>query len=214
MSDHSINPPPHNPFDTGYYVESELRGFGFGSVGENVRIAKNCTIIGLNNISIGSHVRVDSHVTIVAGAGELVVGSYIHIAAGAYLTANGGITMSDFTGLSQGVKLYSATDDYSGNALTNPTVPRKFLNVSLGRIVLQKHVIIGSGSVVLPGCIIGEGSAVGALSLVTKNLAPWGIYLGCPAIRLKARSRKLLELEAQLIHSRVQPAHGKNSEES
>jgi acetyltransferase-like isoleucine patch superfamily enzyme len=199
MSEHFHKTQPQNPFDAGYYAEGELRGFGFGSVGENVRIAKNATIIGLNNISIGSHVRIDSHVTIVAGAGDLIVGSYIHIAAGVYLSANGGMTLCDFAGLSQGVKLYSASDDYSGNALTNPTVPRKFLNVKIGRIVLHKHVIIGSGSVVLPGVIIGEGSAVGALSLVTKSLQPWGVYMGCPAIRIKARSMKLLELEAQLL---------------
>lgn len=205
MSEHLHHTQPQNPFDAGYYAEGELRGFGFASVGQNVRIAKNCTIIGLKNISIGSHVRIDSHVTIVAGAGDLIVGSYIHIAAGVYLSANGGITLCDFTGLSQGVKMYSASDDYSGNALTNPTVPRKFLNVKLGRIVLHKHVIIGSGSVVLPGAIIGEGSAVGALSLVTKSLQPWGIYMGCPAIRLKARSMKLLELESQLLHVRQPP---------
>ena len=31
--------------------------------------------------------------------------------------------MKDFSGISQGVKIYSNNDDYSGNFMTNPTVP-------------------------------------------------------------------------------------------
>jgi galactoside O-acetyltransferase len=191
-----------NPFDEGFYHETDLRQFGFKQVGNDVRIARNCTIIGLHNISIGDHVRIDSNVVIAAGSGELVIGSYIHIAAGCYLSAVGGLVLHDFSGLSQGVKIYTATDDYSGETLTNPTVPKQFKNVEVARVVLGKHVIIGAGAVILPGCEIGEGSSVGALSLVTKSLEPWGVYFGSPVKRLKARSQKLLELEQQLRPSK------------
>ena len=108
--------------------------------------------------------------------------------------------MGDFSGLSQGVRIYSGTDDYSGQALTNPTVPHQYLNVHIAPVRLGRHVIIGSGSVILPGVTIGEGSAVGALSLVTKSLDDWGIYSGVPVKRLKSRSRKLLELENDLLN--------------
>ena len=191
-----------NPFDEGFYDETQLRQFGFNQVGDDVRIARNCTIIGLQNISIGNHVRIDSNVVIAAGSGELVIGSHIHIAAGCYLSAVGGLVLQDFAGLSQGVKIYTATDDYSGETLTNPTVPKQFKNVEVARVVIGKHVIIGAGAVVLPGCEIGEGSSVGALSLVTKSLEPWGVYFGAPVKRLKARSQKLLELEKQLRQSK------------
>ena len=65
--------------------------------------------------------------------------------------------------------------------------------VSLGR-----HVIVGSGSVILPGVVVGEGSSVGALSLVTKSLEPWGVFFGAPVRRLKSRSQRLLALEESL----------------
>lgn len=35
---------PANPFDSGYYESSELRHFGFKSVGEDVKVAKNATL--------------------------------------------------------------------------------------------------------------------------------------------------------------------------
>lgn len=188
-----------NPFYTGYYHEDELAGFGFKSIGTNVQIAKNCTIIGLENISIGSNVRIDEYCAIFAsGNGWLDIGSYIHIGGWCHLSAGDGITMEDFSGLSQGVRVYSRTDDYSGNALTNPMVPERFTDITHGEVRLQRHVIIGSGSVILPKVTIQEGSSVGALSLVTKSLDPWGVFMGCPAKRIKSRSQRLLELESEL----------------
>jgi galactoside O-acetyltransferase len=43
---------------------------------------------------------------------------------------------------------------------------------------------------------------VGALSLVTRSLEAWGVYVGAPARRVKTRSKKLLELEKELLESR------------
>ncbi|MBB2205164.1 acyltransferase [Gluconacetobacter takamatsuzukensis] len=187
-----------NPFDPGYFETVELRKFGFKSVGECVRIAKNCTIIGIENIEIGRNVRIDGNVVIAAHSGLLTLGNYIHIGGSAYLGCVGGITLGDFSGISQGVRIYSGTDDYSGKSLTNPTIPRKYLKINIGPVVLEKHVIVGSGSVVLPGVRVGEGSAVGALSLVTKSLGEWGVYFGSPAKRIKSRSKDLLVLEEQM----------------
>lgn len=195
--DHSA--PAPNPFNPGYYGSAELRQFGFKQVGENVSIARNATIIGLENISIGNNVRIDGGVVLAAHSGFLVLGDYIHIGGGCYLGCGGGITLGDFAGLSQGVRVYSSTDDYSGAALTNPTVPAAYLNVKSAPVALGRHVIVGSGSVILPGVRIGEGSAVGALSLVQRPLDEWGVYAGAPARRLKARSRALLELEQELL---------------
>ena len=136
---------------------------------------------------------------IAAHSGSLRLGNYIHIGGGCYLGCAGGITLSDFAGLSQNVSIYSGTDDYSGQSLTNPTIPRKYLNPKIAPVFLGKHVIIGSGSVILPGVEIGEGTAVGALSFVTKSLSEWGIYFGTPAKKVKNRSKELLKHENQLM---------------
>lgn len=193
-----------NPFDVGYYNEDELKEFGFNRLGKNIAIAKNCTIIGVQNISIGDHVRIDGYSTIVAsGSGFLSLGSFIHIGGYALLSAGAGITLNDFSGISQGVKIYSKTDDYSGNFLTNPTVDEKFTSISAGEVVLDRHVIVGSGTVILPGVTIGEGSSVGALSLVTKSLPEWGVYFGAPAKKIKDRKKKLLDLEREFLSQQL-----------
>jgi galactoside O-acetyltransferase len=186
----------------GYFTEHDLQHAGFKSIGRNVQIAKNTTIVGLENIALGDNIRIDGFSTIVAsGEGWLEIGSFVHISGYCYLSAGDGIRMEDFSGLSQGVKIYTRTDDYSGEYLTNPTVPEKYTGTTCGSVILEKHVIVGSGCVILPRVTIGEGSSIGALSLVTKKLDAWGVYSGIPAKKLKNRSKKLLQLEAELMQS-------------
>ncbi|MDX8124608.1 acyltransferase [Janthinobacterium sp. GMG2] len=187
-------------FNPGYYTEDDLQHAGFRHVGSNVRVAKNCVIVGMENISLGNNVRIDGYSTLVAaGGGHIRIGNHVHIGGYCFLSGAAGITLDDFSGLSQGVRLYSKTDDYSGASLTNPTVPEEFTNCKSGPVHLGRHVIIGSGSVVLPDITIGDGVAVGALSLVTKSLQSWGIYAGTPAKRLKNRARDLLAAETLLM---------------
>ena len=119
-----------NPFNQGYHTTQILREMGFKYVGENVQIAKNCTIIGLGNISLGDNIRIDGGVTLACASGYLKIGSYTHIGGGCHITCTGGVELSDFSGLSQGVRIYSASDDYQ-NSLTNPTVPTKYLNINV-----------------------------------------------------------------------------------
>ncbi len=189
-----------NPFLTGYYNQNELRSFGFKAVGNNVKIAKNCTILGLHNISIGDNVIIDAFCSIIAtGSGELKLGSFIHIGAYCHLLANDGIDIQDFSGLSQGVKIYSKTDDYSGNSMTNPTIPSKYKSIKKGKVTIEKHVIIGANSVILPNVTIGEGVSVGALSLVSTNLESWTMYFGNPLKKFFKRSKKLLELKEKFL---------------
>lgn len=185
---------PHNPFNAKYYHEDELQEFGFKSVGTDVRIAKNCTIVGLQNITIGNHVIIDSFCSIIAsGNGNLKIGSHVHVGAFCHLLANDGIEIGDYSGLSQGVKLYSRTDDYFGHSLTNPTVPAKYKKAKSGKVVFGNHIIIGANSVVLPQVELEDGVAVGALSLVSTSLSGWHLYAGNPLRRVAKRSQHLLD---------------------
>ena len=191
-----------NPFDLGYYETEELKNFGFLSIGNDVKIAKTCNMVGLENISIGNNVRIDAFTTIISSKKEkIIIGSNVHIGAYCYLSGNYGIEMHDYSNLSQSVKLYTNSDDFSGNSMTNSTIPDKYKNISFGKIILKKHVIIGSGSILMPSVILEEGVAVGALSFVNKNLKEWAIYFGYPIKFLKERSKKIIDLEIEFYNT-------------
>lgn len=192
-----------NPFNIGYYHEHELISFGFKSIGSNVKIAKNCVIVGVDKITIGNNVIVDAFCSlIVSDQGYLAIGSHVHIGAFAHILAGEGVEIKDFSGLSQGVKIYSKTDDYSGNSLTNPTIPNEYKTFKKGKVIINEHVIIGANSVVLPNTVIGEGVSVGALSLISTNLAPWTMYYGNPLKKLANRSKNLLQKKEEFLHNK------------
>jgi len=187
-------------FGPTHYSETELAEEGFKSLGKNVRIARNCTIIGAENITIGDNVRIDGYCTLVAaGGGYINFGSYIHIGGYCLLQAGEGIYMDNFSTLSWGVKVFTKSDDFSGEYMTNPTVPVKYTGVKGGAVKLHRHTIVGANSVILPNVTLEEGVAVGAMSLVSKNLNSWGVYAGIPAKRIKERNRNLLEYEKLLL---------------
>lgn len=187
----------HNPFDQGYFRSDELRAFGFARVGEGSAISRTCTIVGLENITIGDFVRIDGFTTIIATNGPLRIGSHVHVCSGCVLGARGGIELADFSSLSHGVRLLSAIDDFSGRTMTNSTLPPELLGVQTAPIRIGRYVPIGSGCIILPGATVGDGSAVAAMSVVNRPLDEWTIYGGNPARELGPRSRELLALAGQ-----------------
>lgn len=182
-------------------TEQQMQALGFKALGRNVRISDKASIYNAGNISIGDNVRIDDFVVLSAGNGGIALGSHIHIAVYTSLIGAGAITIGDFANLSSRVSIYSSTDDYSGKTMTNPCVPDDYKNVSHADVTLEKHVIVGCGSVILPGVRLHEGVAIGALSLVTKSCNAFGIYAGAPAKYIKARSNHLLKLEQGLLAS-------------
>lgn len=179
-----------------FYSPEELKTLGLKEYGEDVRISRKCSIYGAGNIRLGSHVRIDDFCLL---SGKISLGSYVHIAAGAMLFGGeAGIRFGDYSTISSRGAVYALSDDYSGEHMTNPTVPEKYTAVVEAPVEIGAHCIIGTGCTVLPGVSLGEGCSVGAMSLINKSLPPWGIYAGIPARRLKERSRKLLDLCREL----------------
>ena len=182
-----------------YLRVSELESMRFNSLGTNILISHKASIYNPSKISIGDHTRIDDFCILSAGEGGITIGKYVHIACYCSLLGNATIMLHDFSGLSSRVAIYSSTDDYSGKAMTNSTLPNTFKKVISKPVVLHKHVIVGSGSTILPGVSLGEGASVGAMSLVTKNCEPFYIYIGIPAKKIKKRKKDFLRLEKELL---------------
>lgn len=177
----------------------ELADLGLRTYGKDVLVSRTCSFFGKERITLGSHVRIDDHCVVSSGLrGYVTVGDYVHVAAYVALYGSGGIQVGDFCGLSPKVTVFSESDDFSGEHLVGPVVPSHLRGCHCAKVEMSDHTIIGASSVVLPGVTVGEGVAVGALSLVRCDLPSWGIYVGCPAQRIGDRSRKLLALAASV----------------
>jgi acetyltransferase-like isoleucine patch superfamily enzyme len=183
----------------GFLSREIIKSMSFASVGENVFLSDKASYYNCPNIKIGNNVRIDDFCVLSAGIGGIEIGEYIHIAVYSSLIGAGKITVKDFSNISSRVSIYSSNDDYSGAWMTNPMVPEEFTNVTHSDVTVGRHVIIGAGTVVLPGVTLEEGVAVGSLSLVSKSCETFGIYCGVPAQKIKGRKSDLLAVEHELI---------------
>jgi acetyltransferase-like isoleucine patch superfamily enzyme len=176
----------------------ELERLGI-QCGSDVQVDPTVRFIGAEHIRLGSHVRIDAGVHITAAA-PVIIGNHVHIAAAAHLFGGAGIEICDFAGVACGASLFSLSDDYSLGYLTNPTIPAKYRLLTEGKIVVGRHALVGSGTVILPGVHVGEGASIGALSLVNKNVPSFAIVHGNPARQFGTRDeQRLRSLEALLL---------------
>lgn len=180
-----------------FYSKNELNEIRFASLGQNVLISKKTSIYNPHKISIGNNVRIDDFCIL---SGKISLGNYIHIAAyTALYGGKSGIKIHDYSNISSKNAIYAISDDYSGETMTNPMILDKYKRVHSEEVIINKHVIIGSGCVVLPGVVLREGSSFGAMTLINRSSEPWTINAGIPFRKIKDRSRRLLELEKQFI---------------
>lgn len=176
-----------------FLSRDELRQKGFRRVGDNVLLSRYATIYSSESIEIGDNVRIDDFCIL---SGTISIGDYIHIAAySALFGGDKGITIHDFANISSRNVIYAVNDDYTGIAMTNPMIPDKYRHVTSAEVIIEKHVIIGSGCVVLPGVTLREGSAFGALTLIKNDSEPWSINAGIPSRKIGNRQKNPLELE-------------------
>jgi maltose O-acetyltransferase len=83
------------------------------------------------------------------------------------------IEIGDNVFIAPGVQLYTALHPI------NPE-QRNTLTESARKIKIGANCWIGGGSIILPGVEIGEGTTIGAGSVVTKNIAPRVVACGNP----------------------------------
>ena len=168
------------------------------SCGANVIIGKTVRIRYPELVEIGNNVIIDDFTYI---STQLILHNNVHISSGSKIIGGQGakVEMKEFSTLAPNVILSAGSDDYIGGIAT-PMVPMKFKgNAVIGSITLNKHCIVGAGSVVLPNVVFDEGACLGALSLANKSLEEYSLYAGIPAKFIKTRNKKeIIELEKLL----------------
>jgi dTDP-4-amino-4,6-dideoxy-D-glucose acyltransferase len=169
------------------------------SCGEDVFISQQVEIRRPHLVTIGKHVAIDTGVYITTRAD---IGDYVHLAP--YITVIGGekshLIVEDFVTIAAGTRVIAGSDDFMGEGFTSVTVPDQYRDtITHSVICLKKFAGIGTNVVVFPGVTIGEGSVIGACSLVTKDTEPWTIYVGVPARPLKVRPKeKMIEYAKEM----------------
>lgn len=72
-----------------------------------------------------------------------------------------------------------------GVMFTNDLYPQVGTQVEYLKTMVGKGVSIGSNATVIGGVTLGEYSVIGAGAVVTRDVEPYSIYAGNPAVKLK-----------------------------
>ena len=182
---------------SGWLTIEELKKKGVTVHGTNIMVSTFVNIYNPSNLILHDHIRIDDF-TLISCKGKVEIFNHVHIGSHCMISSSTNIIFGNYTGISSGVKLFGGCDDFSGEFLTNPTIPHKYLNVQTGDIILEDHVLLGASTIVLPNVVLRQGTAVAAMSLVKKDTEPWKMYGGCPVKILKDRKQNCLLLQEQL----------------
>jgi galactoside O-acetyltransferase len=171
----------------------------FKQVGKGCKISDWARFYNPHVIEFGNNTRIDDFCMLSGGEG-IKIGDYVHIACGTYLYGGGGIIIEDFVGISTHVNIWSQSDDFTGHSMFCPQIPEKYKpRLRKAQVIFRKQVLVGCGVSILPGVTLGEGSIIGAHSLVTKDTLPWSIYAGVPAKKIDNVSQDMLKLREQFL---------------
>jgi dTDP-4-amino-4,6-dideoxy-D-glucose acyltransferase len=151
------------------------------SLGPGTTVHHTVQIFGPEWVRIGADTRIDCFAVITAGPGTVEIGDSVHVAAASMIFGTAGVMVAEGATLSGRVTIYSTTDDFTSGHLGNPQLPESLRNVRAAPVVVERHVIVGAGSILLPGVRLGHGCAVGALSLVKDDVEPHTLVAGVPA---------------------------------
>lgn len=133
------------------------------------------------NVSIGKNSRIFGHVN---------VGNNVVLGYGSYLvSARAKINIHDNVVLGPNVTIY--TGDHPMNVI-GKHISEITENDKVGAewdkdVVIESGCWIGTRAIILKGVTIGKGSVVGAGAVVTKDIAPYSIYVGVPKVKVLKR---------------------------
>lgn len=159
--------------------------------GQNVKIYSLAKIVHPEAVEIGDHSMIDDF-TFINGGKSTSIGRYVHVASFASIIGGGELVLGDYAVLATGSRVLTGTDTYYGGKRMSTALPLEQRNVIRGRVIIEKDAFVGANAVVHPNVKIGEGAIIGSCSLVTKDIDPWSINIGCPCKRIGERPRAVV----------------------
>ncbi|MEO9004878.1 MAG: WcaF family extracellular polysaccharide biosynthesis acetyltransferase [Ginsengibacter sp.] len=133
-------------------------------------------LLKLFGAKVGRHIRIKPCVSI-KYPWFLHLANHVWIGEGVWIDNLGKVTIGNHVCLSQGSMILSGNHDYS-----KPT-----FDLIIKEIILEDGVWIGARAIVCNGVVCSNHSILTVSSVATRNLEPFAIYQGNPAVKIKDR---------------------------
>lgn len=196
------------PGALGYYLRSRAFPALFGRTGRGVVLGRSLTLRCPGRVHLGSNVLVDDLVVLDAkgessridiGDGVLIgrgsilscsdatisLGDYVSIGPFSHFASKSRISIGSSVGIGSDVHVIAG-----GYDTTDPGRPAIMQERVSKGITIEDAVWVGVGARILDGVTIGRNSIIGAGSVVTRDVAPFSVFLGNPGRVVQNRDRR------------------------
>jgi acetyltransferase-like isoleucine patch superfamily enzyme len=177
----SFKRPKDIHLDKGVYIGRNAYLWGTPNglfIGANTRVMHNAWI----NVNNYSKFTVHNITLDAKYESKIEIGEYCIIGAFSCLLGYGHLRIGNYVTISDHCSIMAYNHIFSDK---NMRIMDQ--GVEKQQIIIEDDVWIGSNSVVLPGVRIGQGSVIGAGSVVSKDIEPYSITAGNPARVVKER---------------------------
>jgi len=157
----------------------------FQQIAPDVKLGQGVRIYGFTNLygcEIGDDVKIGTFVEIQKGA---KIGHRCKISSHSFICE--GVTLEDEVFVGHNVTF---TNDLYPRATNGAGQLQSETDWKCIPTLVKKGASIGSGATLLCGITVGEHAIIGAGSVVTKDVPPYGVVVGNPAKVLKLLSQK------------------------
>ncbi|HEY0118689.1 MAG TPA: acyltransferase [Cellulomonas sp.] len=116
----------------------------------------------------------------IRGGATLTLGQECFVNNDVYFDCDGDVTVGDATLFAVGVTVLTSDHELRGpewDLAYSPPIARP--------VTIGSQVWLGARAIVMPGVVIGDECVIGAGSVVTRDCAPGGVYVGSPARRIR-----------------------------
>jgi acetyltransferase-like isoleucine patch superfamily enzyme len=133
-------------------------------------------LLRLAGLRLGGKVTILGPVTIVpVGGGKSIrIGERTFLNSNVRFASRAGVTIGRFVQIAANVNFETASH-------TVAFEPGQARESTYAPVVVEDHVWIGCGAIILPGVTIGRGAVIAAGAVVHRNVAPLTIVGGVPA---------------------------------
>jgi acetyltransferase-like isoleucine patch superfamily enzyme len=181
------------------YLIQRLIGRATCRLEPNAKLSRTARIRNVfgdsERIVVGKHTLVQGELMVFAHGGRLVIGEWCYVGESSRIWSATSITIGDRVLISHSVNIFdslthpirAAERHEQARQILTQGHPRK-ISLDESPVKICDDAWIGAGAIVLRGVTVGKGGVVAAGAVVTKDVLPYSIVAGNPAVLVRELS--------------------------
>lgn len=146
--------------------------------GARVRWSARMDVLPFNKFTMGSQSTIEDFCTINNGVGDVIIGN--HTLVGMSNVIIGPVTIGNNVIFAQNIVVSGLNHEYR-----DINIPIQQQKIIVTPIIIEDDCWIAANAVITAGVTIGKHSVIAAAAVVTKNVPPYSVAAGNPAMVIK-----------------------------